>query len=138
MNHCVRESANSNTKFSSSPIEQPVATFKAPISFEDFFNQKIQLNWSRRGLTSSQFLSMIGECEDCERLMWVRNKDYHRCPGKNAPPALAPAKKLFSLLDSTAGGSGITRNQYEHLFASCTRCDRIFLRSAASQHNHSY
>lgn len=105
--------------------------------YEDFFNQKIQLSLSRRGLTLTQFLGMIGECEGCERIMWVRNKDYHRCQGKDTPATSAPARKLFSLLDSTAGGQGITKNQYEHLFASCIECDLVFLRAAAFQHSHS-
>lgn len=117
-------------------IELPIVTFKAPMPYEDFFDQKVKLNLPRGGLGSAQFQSMIGECDGCERIMWIRNKDYHRCPGKNARATAGPAKKLFSLLDSTAGGEGITKNQYEHLFASCTECDLVFLRSAASRHNH--
>lgn len=118
-------------------IEQPIATFEAPMLSEEFTDQKIRLNLSRQGLTITQFLGMVGECEGCERIMWIRNKDYHRCPGKNSLPMLAPARKLFSLLDSTAGGEGITKNQYERLFASCIECGLVFLRTAAYRHSHS-
>lgn len=118
-------------------IEFPITTFEAPTPVEDFINQKIQLVLSRGGLTSIRFLSMIGECEGCGRVMWIRSKDYHRCPGGNTCPPLAPARKLFSLLDSAAGGQGITKNQYEHLFALCIECDLVFLRTAASRHSHS-
>lgn len=104
---------------------------------EDFTDQKIQLDLSCGGLTLEQFLGMMGECKGCERIMWIRGKDHHRCPGKYAPPKLGPARKLFSLLDSTVGGCGITKNQYEHLFALCIQCNRVFLRTAAFQHSHS-
>jgi hypothetical protein len=45
-------------------------------------------------------------------------------------------EKLFSLLDSTAGGQGITGNQFQQLFASCAFCKHIFTRKAASHHIH--
>lgn len=104
--------------------------------YEDFFNKKVKLHLPRGGLDSAQFQSMVGECEGCERIMWVRNKDHHRCPGKGARATIGPVKKLFSLLDCTSGGEGITKNQYERLFASCVECNLVFLRSAASQHRH--
>lgn len=112
----------------------PISTFEAPISFKDLNNLKIQLGLSSGGLTLVQFLSMVGECKGCERIMWIRTKDYHCCLGKNAPPASAPLTKLFPRLDCTSGGQGISKIQYEYLFTLCIECGHVFLRTA--QHSH--
>lgn len=106
------------------------------MAFEKFIQLRLQLDSSDGGLTLLQFRDMVGECGGCERAMLMRSKDHHRCPGKNALPTLVPAKELFSLLDSTAGGQGLTRNQFQHLFASCLYCNRIFTYDAAIHHTH--
>lgn len=49
---------------------------------------------------------------------------------------LAAEDRLFILLDSTAGGQGLTGIQIRHLFVSCPLCDRIFTRPAARRHAH--
>lgn len=102
--------------------------------FEEFISLRLQLDSSDGGLTHSQFRTFVGECGGCERAMLMRSKDHHRCPGKNAPPTSVPENKLFSLLDSTAGGPGLTRNQFQRLFVECMVCDRMFTRDAASRH----
>lgn len=106
------------------------------MSLEDLKRLKVQLVSPCGGLTEIQFLAMAGECKGCDRMMWVRTKDYHRCPGKGVRGTLAPMKELFSRLDCITGGQGITKLQYDHLFASCIKCSLVFLRSTASRHNH--
>lgn len=108
------------------------------MSFEEFIHLRVELDSSDGGLTSSQFRNMVGECGIWERIMLARSKDQHRCPGKtNAHPKFkVPEKKLFSLLDSTAGGQGITRNQFQYSFLSCITCRLVFTRAAACRHTH--
>lgn len=118
-------------------IDVPIPTFKAPIKFEDFNSLKAQVDSPRAGLTLIQFCSMLGECEGCERIMWIRTKDFHRCPGKNARSELAPITKLLPRLDCVSGGQGVTKLQYEYLFSSCIQCGRIFSCAAAPRHHHS-
>lgn len=66
-----------------------------------------------------------------------RSKDQHRCPGRNAlPTQVRDGRGLFSLLDSTGGGQGLTRIQLRRLFVRCPICKLVFTRSAATEHTH--
>lgn len=118
-------------------IDLPIATFEAPMSLEDLNEYKIQLGSAHGGLTVFQFLGMVGECKGCDKIMWIRTKDYHCCRGKGAPEGLVPVSKLLPRLDCITGGQGVTKHQYDHLFASCVKCGLVFLRTAASRHTHS-
>lgn len=106
------------------------------MSFEEFIRLRLQLDAGDGGLTRSQFRIMVGECGGCERFMLMRSKDHHRCPGKHVHPTSVPQNELFFLLDSTAGGAGLTRNQFQRLFAECVVCDLMFTREAACRHAH--
>lgn len=107
------------------------------MSWTDLKKLKAHLCSPHGGLNEIQFLGMVGECKGCDRMMWVRTKDFHRCPGKGVRGMMAPMKEIFSRLDCCTGGLGITELQYDNLFASCTKCGLVFLRSAASRHRHS-
>lgn len=112
----------------------PIQAFEAPMSFSDFVALRGALDSPYRGLTWIEFQIMVGECTGCNRIMLMRSKDHHRCRGKNAPPQLVSQGQLFGLLDSTAGGQGVTHKQYLQTFASCVLCQRIFTRTAAVRH----
>lgn len=128
----------SSSFLTSISLELQIVTFGTPMSFDHFIHLRIQLDTSDGGLTSAQFRDMFGECGGCERFMLMRSKDHHRCPGRNVVPEFVPEEKLFSLLDSTAGGQGLTTYQFHHLFCSCAvpECGLIFTRDAASYHRH--
>lgn len=112
----------------------PIQAFEVPMAFDEFIALRGALDSPYRGLTWMQFQIMVGECTGCNRIMLMRSKDLHRCPGKNAPPTIASQDQLFDLLNSTAGGPGLTRDQYMQTFASCILCRHIFTRTAAVGH----
>lgn len=68
--------------------------------------------------------------------MMIRSKDHHRCPGRYTLPQLVSDEELFSLLDCTDGGRGLTAKQFSYLFVSCSICGYIFTRMAGSHHLH--
>lgn len=119
-------------------LELEIVTFNTPMSLDHFIRLRLQLDTSDQGLTSVQFRDMFGECGGCQRFMLMRSKDHHRCPGRNVVPQFTPEEELFPLLDSTAGGQGLTKYQFHHLFCSCVvpKCGLIFTRDAATYHSH--
>lgn len=111
-------------------------TFDQPMAADDFIYLRLQLESSDGGLTPFLFRDMFGQCNGCDRFMMMRSKDHHECPGKYAPPQLAPPDHLFSLLNVTTGGQGLTHDQFHALFVSCFYCSLIFTRKAAAHHFH--
>lgn len=110
--------------------------FDQPMSTEDHSHLRLLLDSSDGGLTPFQFRVMFGQCRDCERFMMMRSKDHHTCPGKYSLPQLVSPNHLFSLLNVTGGGQGLTQGQFSNLFASCIQCHLIFTRDVAAHHFH--
>lgn len=111
--------------------------FDPPQSFNDYIQTRVRLDSSDGGLTINQFREFIQCCRGCKRFMMSRSKDQHRCPGRNAlPTQVQDGRGLFSLLDSTGGGQGLTKIQLRRLFVICPICKLVFTRSAATQHTH--
>lgn len=113
-----------------------IQVFDKPQSFEDYIALRVQLDSSDDGLSQEQFRDMFGQCRGCGRFVMMRNKDHHRCPGKYGLSQLGSDEDLFFLLDSTAGGQGLTLGQFCYLFLSCISCGRVFTRGTGSRHVH--
>lgn len=103
---------------------------------DEFARLRLMLDSPDAGLTGAQLRELVGECGGCERIMNLRSKGHHGCPGKNVPAKIVPEEELFFLLDTTAGGEGLTKGQFQQCFAECVVCSLFFTRDAGHRHAH--
>lgn len=103
---------------------------------DEFSRLRLMLDSPDGGLTGAQLRELIGECNGCKRVMNLRTQGYHQCPGKKALPKDVPQKDLFFLLDTTAGGEGLTKRQFQQCFVECAHCYLFFTHDAGCRHVH--
>ena len=94
------------------------------------------LSYSAPGITVSQFSQIFQRCWECNQFAPIDRLENHQCNGPlievDAQDENADIPILNSLLRN--GCSGLTQEQIQSYFLSCTGCERIYFAPVQYRH----